>query len=273
MDKFQDTYREAMEELPRLHMEAGQVRDELHHYRMQKQGRNYLIRKGCAAAAVFLLCGAGTAVAVNICKSRVEVSDNGFIITGRSTQEQSEDEEGILDTASISKSGGVFSIEDDVPEEEIEAVEYEPQTEEYDSLEAFYADADVTAAIPDATLLGEEFTNERVLVLDEGKDVFITLSNEEACFSMTQADNRGYESYSSATAYMGESRNQRNFTNSQGLNYVVFDSVDEGNVVISVHAAISVDGRDLTLSFEGFDQSAIEKTLYSLDLSVYFREE
>ena len=117
-----------------------------------------------------------------------------------------------------------------------------------------------------------EFIYENVHVIDGGNRVFITLGNEDVRFSMNQADNRGYESYSSATAYMGESRNERRFANSQGMSYVVIDSVDENEAVISVHAAISMNGRDLTLSFEGFDESTVEKILYELDLSVYYRE-
>ena len=39
LEKFQDAYRETVEELPKLHMDADRVQDELHHYKMQKQGR------------------------------------------------------------------------------------------------------------------------------------------------------------------------------------------------------------------------------------------
>lgn len=278
MDQFTDVYREAVNELPQLHMDADRVQDEVHHYKMLKQGRKYLIMRGCTAAAVFLLCGVGTVAAKSFRDSIIRVNDNGFVITSENALPETENGKGIPDTASILKIGGVFSTEGDIPDEDIieeaEVIEYEPQMDEYNSLEAFFAQSDVAEAVPvlDGKLLGMEFTNENVHVIDEGKHVFISLSNEDVYFSMSQADNRGYESYSSATAYMGESRNERSFTNSQGLNYVVFDSVDENETVISVHAAISVNGRDLTLSFEGFDESVVERILYGLDLSVYFQE-
>ena len=280
MDKFQDAYREAVEELPGFHMDADRVQDELHHYKMLKQGRKYLITRGCTAAAVFLLCGAGTVAAKNIRDSIIRVNDSGFVITSENAAPDTENRKGLPDTTSILKTGGVFSIEDDFPDEdaleEVEVVEYDPQTNEYVSLETFLAQSDVAAEVPvpDKGLLGMEFTSEKVLVIDGGKHIFISLYNEDEdmYFSLTQADNRGYESYSSATAYMGESRNERSFTNSQGMNYVVIDSVDENEKVMSVHAAISVNGRDLTLSFEGFDESAVEKVLYELDLSGYFQE-
>lgn len=284
MDKFQDAYREAMEELPKLHMDAGRVQDELHHYKMLRQGRKYLITRGCTAAAVFLLCGVGTVAAKSFRDSIIRVNDNGFVITSENALAETEtgkeipDTMAVPDAMSILRAGGVFSTEDDIPDEELldeaEVVEYGPQMDEYDSLAAFFAGSDVAAGVPvpDGELLGMEFTNENVHVMDGGKRVFITLCNEDVYFSLTQSDNRGYESYSSATAYMGESRNERIFTNSQGMNYVVIDSVDENEAVISVHAAISVNGRDLTLSFQGFEEVEVEKILYGLDLSVYFQE-
>lgn len=278
MDQFTDVYREAVDELPKLHMDAERVQDEVHHYKMLKQGRKYLITRGCTAAAVFILCGAGTVAAKSFRDSIIRVNDNGFVITSENALPKTENGKGIPDTASILKIGGVFSTEGDIPDEDIieeaEVIEYEPQMDEYNSLEAFFAQSDAAEAVPvlDGKLLGMEFTNENVHVIDGGKRVFISLSNEDVYFSMSQADNRGYESYSSATAYMGESRNERSFTNSQGLNYVVIDSVDENEAVISVHAAISVNGRDLTLSFEGFEESTVERILYGLDLSVYFQE-
>ena len=81
MDKFQDAYREAVRELPEFHMDVDRAADELHHYRMVKQGRKYLITRGCTAAAVFLLCGAGTVAAKSFRDSVVKVNDNGFVIT------------------------------------------------------------------------------------------------------------------------------------------------------------------------------------------------
>ncbi len=280
LDKFQEAYREAVEELPEFHMDADRVQDELHHYKMLKQGRKYLITRGCTAAAVFLLCGAGTVAAKSIRDSIIRVNDNGFVITSENAMPDTGHGKGIPDTASILKAGGVFSTEDGIPDddipEEAEVVEYYPEVDEYDSLDTFLAQSDMAAEVPflDRRLLGVEFTDESVHVIDGGKRVFISLYNEDEgiYFSMTQSDNRGYESYSTATAYMGESRNERSYTNGQGMNYVVIDSVDENETVISVHAAISVNGRDLTLSFEGFDESTVEKVLYGLDLSVYFQE-
>ena len=97
------------------------------------------------------------------------------------------------------------------------------------------------------------------------------LMNEESYFSLHQMDHRQYENYSTATSYMGESCNERNFVNSQGLNYVVFDTVDEAGELQSVHAVISVNGWDLTVSFGGFEENEIERVLNGLDLTVYYR--
>lgn len=88
---------------------------------------------------------------------------------------------------------------------------------------------------------------------------------------MHQWDTRGLVGYASSTAYTGESANQRDVTNSQGLSYVVFDSV-EGGEVISTHAVISANGRELCMDFQGYDETTIETTLNTLDLSVYFAD-
>lgn len=272
MDKFQNAYQKAAEELPEFRMDAAMAQDELHHYKMRKQGRKYLITRGCTAAAVFLLCGAGTVAAKTFRDSIVKVNENGFTITSTGEPKTEPGKEGIPDPASVLKAGGAFSVEDDFPEEAVYE-EYEPEFEEYDSLEAFREQSGAVIAIPDESLLGRDFSEERIDVIDNGREIFILLSDEDMYFSLSQMDNRGYESYSTGTAYMGESRNERNFTNSQGLSYVMFDTVDEAGSLDSVHAVISVNGRDLTLNFQGFEESTIEKTLFALDLTVYFAEE
>lgn len=273
MDKFRDAYREASEELPRITISAEEVRDELHHCRMQRQRRKILLTRGCAAAAVFLLCGAGTVAAKSYRDSVISVRENGFVITS------SQEDEGrpaasaelgrFLDVGSFLRIGGVFSVEDTIPEEEVEC--FEPEIVEYDSIDAFRAAESMVMVLPEKGLFAEEFTSERICVISEGEDIYMDLMNDESYFSLHQMDHRQYENYSTATAYMGESCNERNFVNSQGLNYVVFDTVDEAGELQSVHAVISVNGWDLTVSFGGFEENEIERVLNGLDLTVYYR--
>ena len=109
MIKFRNAYREAASDLPEFHMEASQVQDELHHHRMQMQRRRYLIARGCTAAAVFLLFGAGTVAAKNYRDSNIRVSDNGFVITSAGEdQEGLPDGRNLPDPASILSLGGHF---------------------------------------------------------------------------------------------------------------------------------------------------------------------
>ena len=273
MNKFRDAYRKAAEGLPEFHMDAERVQDDLHHRKMQMQRRKYMAARGCTAAALLLLCGAGTVAAKNYRESVVKLSENGFIITsaGDGKEEMTEDRN-LPDPASILNLGGAFSIEEGIPDEEqLEA--YEPEIVEYNSIEEFQALSNVTAAIPDMEQLGQIFTNESVDVLDEGRELHVYLYNETASFLMMQSDNRDCESYSSATSYMGQSGNERSLTNSQGLNYVMFDTLNEKGETESVHAVISVNGRDLSFTFRGFEEEVIEKLLYTLDLTVYFQEE
>lgn len=267
MDKFQDAYREAAQGLPKLSMDVEKARNDIHHRRMVRRKVQYMAARGCAAAAVFLLCGAGTVAAKNYRSSVIRVEEGGFVITS-------------IRNGPNSGSGGVFTAADVTPDEggiacyslgdgeepEYEFVEYDLL--EYDSLEEFLKAGSAVAAGPDKELFGVDFTRENVQVMEEGREVFILLSNEDSSFFLRQSDNSGYESYSSGTSFGGETVDERSYTNSQGLSYVVFDTVDESGR--SVHAVISVNGWDLSVTFSGFEEEVVERVLDSLDLTVYF---
>ncbi len=264
MDKFQDAYRDAAEALPVFKMEAGKVKDELHHYKMRRRNRNYMIIKGCTAASLFLLCGVGTAAAKSYRDSVIRVNDTGVVITAQEPEADAPELFSVFEQL-----GGVFSITEAGPEA-ILAEAYELEAVEYSSLKDFLAKEKVVVALPDRTLFGKNYVSERVSVIDGGKDVTIQLYNDSIAFCMTQFDNREAGSYSTAMTFGGHSMNERRFTNKQGLSYVVFDTVDEKGKVISVCAVISVNGWDLTLTFRGFEQKVMEKIINSIDLSIYF---
>ena len=292
MDKFRDVYQEACKELPTPSMDADRVRDELRHQRMMRKRRRYMIARGCTAAVLFLLCGVGTVAAKNYRDSIIRVGEEGFTITSvqdapvQAKNRNVQDYE--PDMTSFLKMGGVFSIDGDIPdggdpdretlkvaeqaacEEGIVEYSMEDNTREYDSVEAFYKAENLKVVIPDKAIFGEEFTCENVAVIDEGWEIMVRLSNENVTFFMVQMNNSDCEGYSSGTSYGGKSANERSFTNSQGLNYVMFDTVDDEGEVISVHGVISVNGWDLSMTFEGFQEDVVENVLESLDLSVYF---
>ena len=274
MDKFQEAYREASKELPHLSMSAQQAQDESHHQKMMRQRRSYLITRGCTAAAVFFLCGVGTAAAKNYKESVITVGESGYSITsvqeGLESLRQQSGLDSLADAVSFWKAGGAFSAAESIPEEEV--VCRDLKVVEYDSLDDFLAEGNVMAVVPDRALFGKEFTFENVSVVEEGRSVHINLMGDDCYFSMDQSDNRGFGSYSSATSYGGESRNERHFTNEQGLSYVMFDTVDESGRVESTHGVISVNGWDLAVTFSGFEEKVIEDVLGSLDLTVYYQE-
>ena len=114
MNKFSETYREALKTVPGVDMSAEKVRDELHHRRMLHRQYKRMAAKGCTAAAVFLLCSGGVAVARNYGNSRIEVKENGFVITGaQEAQEQAARgymAESAQDTDSKMKVGGYLPI-------------------------------------------------------------------------------------------------------------------------------------------------------------------
>ncbi len=295
MDKFRDVYREACRELPSPSMDAAKVRDDLRHHRRMRQRRRYLITRGCAAAAVFLLCGAGTAAAKYYRSSVIELSDTGFVVTRQQDEREQTKNRMILDDASdqgpFLKMGGVFTIEEDIPETmcigfdaerngpeaaEKELLMQSPKEayfREYSSIEEFKAAEGAVAVTPDKTLFDEEFTLESVQVIDRGAQIILLLSNEDVSFSLRQSNHRDAESYSSCTSYGELSANKRNFVSRQGLSYVVFDSVDEAGDVLSTHGVISINDWDLEVSFAGFEEGIVEKVLDALDLSMYFNDE
>ncbi len=272
MDKFQDAYRQAAEGLPHISMDAEKIREGLP--RQAQKVRRYLIARGCTAAVVFLLCGVGTAAANSYRESIIKIEEGGFTITSLQDEKESK---GVLEEGSFFKLGGVFTAADAGPEEteegsyeicEPEIIEFE--TVEYNSIEDFLADGSVSAVLPSKEVFGTEFTTESVTVTEEGRRTFLRLSNGNSYFFMNQCDNRGYEFYSSSTVYGGESCNERHFVTSQGLCFVMFDTV-EGEER-SVHAVISLNGWDMSATFKGFDQETVERVLDSMDLSVYFGE-
>lgn len=270
MDKFRDAYRKASDELPKLRMDADSAGDELHHRRMRRQARKHLIVKGCTAAAVFCLCCAGTAAAHSYRKSVIEVGEDGFRITSMQDEPETDCGEGADAVMALAETGGVFPVEGGFPEEEA-FEEYETEMEEYHSLDSFLKKSGVVIAVPDKTLFGVDFTQERVYAEEEGRAVHIFLSNDDVLFIMDQFDYRDSEGYSLAASYDGRSTNERDYMNSQGLGYVLFDAIDEAHPEKTVHAVISVNGRDLAMTFQGFDEDTVEEILYTLDLGVYFQ--
>ena len=73
-------------------------------------------------------------------------------------------------------------------------------------------------------------------------------------------------------ANMGEVANERSYTNRQGVNFTMFDTVEQGSVD-AVHAVVSLNGRDLVMDFKGIAGQEVEKILDTLDMTVYFGQE
>lgn len=281
MNNFRKEYGQAMKELPEFHMEAECVQDELHHRRMQKQRRNRLIVKGCTAAVVFLLCGAGSVAAKSYMNSVIKVRDNGYTVTGGEDVETvtlarggtEEAEDSILEDSISEDSSGtamLYGVEECDDSILVESVISENQ--EYESFRDFLDHSAVTAKIPDIGIMESEFEEAYVSVNDDSMMTYVTVIAQGKYFSLVQTDYRGSKGYSSGTAYTGKTANERNYTNSQGLNYVVFDTIGENGEIEAIHAVITVEERELCLDFSGFERETIEKVLTDLDLTVYFTD-
>lgn len=273
MSRFQDAYREAVESLPEFHGDAGWTDSGVAHRRFLSDRRRRGLAAFGTAAALFLLCGAGTAFALNCRRGEIRVNDTGFTVTG--WQDDGAQSAAAGEENAKMKTGGVSMSRKEAPDEaagmqdcEAEAAEYSmAEPVEYGSVEEFLAAETVAVPLPDWSLFDTEFSEQNVIVAEDS--VTILMMGEGKYFRLDQQDHRAAVAYSVGTAYMGESRNERTYTNSQGFDFVVFDTVDEEETKVT-HAVISVNGRDLTLDFSGFSGDVTEEVLNTLDLSVYF---
>lgn len=270
MRKFKEAYKQAVDSMPRYHISADCVTDELRHRRLLNRRRRKTAMQAAAAAVLFLACGAGTVTAMNYHKSIFRVTKNGFTAVSEGALVTEEDTLPAKEAGAEAEAAQNALTQEREEPQVLEAQTYVPV--EYTSIEAFEEAEDISIAIPDQDWLGGTPLNERVLVMGEGDRVMLTVNYEECCFSMSQWDHRDVTGYASSTVFTGESDNEREYTNSQGLEYMLFDIMEEG-MVSSTHAVISVNGRDLQLDFSGYDEETIEHILNNLDLSIYFKEE
>lgn len=263
MNKFRNAYQEAVDAVPVPQFDTEGLQEELIRRQRRELRRRKALVKGGAAAAIFLLCGVGTATAKNYIRSTIEIGGNGFTVTG------SEEDAG----EPFSEVGGGISRERVVPGEDC-FIEEETVIEEtvYADMENYLEQSAAAEKLPDISFLEEVFPDTEVGVLDVNTSISVRLRTEDKFFFLMQYDHREVVGYGSATAYMGESVNERNYINSQGLNYVVFDTMGEEGKIESTHAVISVNGRDLTLDFGGFEEEEVEEILNRLDLTFYFCE-
>lgn len=272
MRKFQDAYRDAMDSLPRRRPSAEELVKGPP--KGARHGGNAWM-KGAVAAAILLLCSASTVTAVNYHRSRIRIEQQGYSLTSL------DEDTGVPESIGEGEETGegakmrmaAYSSEESGTEGEgYYLVETMGEQREYSSVEDFRRAEQITMALPEPRLLGEEDIKWQIYVAGDGNSVTaIFLGDEERSFMMHQWDTREFAGYAAATSYMGDSANEREITNSQGLSYVVFDSV-EGENVISTHAVISANGRELCMDFQGYDEATIEGALNTLDLSVYFAD-
>lgn len=288
MRKFQDAYQDAIDELPKYHIDVDAVLAANNRAEMtlrQKSGQGgykRALKLAATAAALFLLCGVGSATAINYQKSKITVGNTGYSVTSEGVMVVSEDEfviditdeergDGAGNSREKAAAGEASAVAETYAAAEVLEAKIAPEPVSYDSVEAFRASEAITVAIPDSELLGMEFEIQNIMVMEDFHSLMVRLQSDEQIFALRQQDNREHEQYASSTTYMGESVNERNLINEQGLSYVVFDTMEEGEIV-ATHAVISVNGRDLTLDFYGFGQESVEKVLTQLDLSIYFQD-
>ena len=120
MREFKEAYKCAVDRLPKYHISAERVRDELHHRRLVRRKRRRTAAQ-TAAAALFLVCGVGTATAMNYSRSIFEVTENGFTAVSEGAQVlEEENDTGVEPKAAVYGAAEDFSgaaPEEDAPQD------------------------------------------------------------------------------------------------------------------------------------------------------------
>ncbi len=258
MRNFQDAYKEALNELPRHRVSAENLIGGVPHDKAVRHTAAIWMR-GAAVAVILVLCSAGTVTAVNYRRSLIRVEPQGYSLTSIT-----EDQGGTVMGRQTTEEQSEETPEDVCVREVLE------EQREYSSIEDFRDKERITMVFPELQWLGETDATWKIFVTGQGELVTAMLyGDDERVFSIRQWDVRGVLHYGAATCYEGTSANERSLTNRQGLSYVVFDSVEEQEI-ISSHAVISVNGREISMDFYGYDEEVIEKVLNDLDLNAYF---
>lgn len=274
MLNFREEYQKELKKMPAFRIEANRVQDELHHRKMKAARRRKIVMSLASAACIFMLCSVGTVTAVNYYSSTITVERGGFSFWGKPGKEtatvmESKTEDYRLTKGSDSEEAGEEQADMD---KDFVVIEDEMMQEKrYDSIEAFRKAEHVVIAIPEVADLGdvEKIEWQQVVVAEAIGRVQVMISFEGKQFFLSQADNRNCLEYSSNTVFMGDAVNEREVKQEMGLVWQVFDSAESG-VVTSTHAALSVNGRDLILTFIGYEKTEIDAVLKQLDVSIYF---
>lgn len=298
MRKFRDAYKDALIELPKFQLDADKLTNDFLKQKQLITARRRKTMLIASAASLLLVFGITTVTAMNDNCSLIKVLDNGFSFTKIRIQEDNAEaydakaydnepydakvpESTMVEGAPVNKMSSDSlqsgtekeSVVADVEELETKRLA-EPKT--YKSIKAFRDAENIQIAIPPLYWLGEkeDIVRYDINVIDYfGEDVRVMVSfKENKFFMMSQSDNRENPDVYIEKGYRGEAVNERIFTNDQGLNYTIIDSMVDGEV-IATHAAISVNGRNISLSFFDFEIEIIEQVLRELDLSIYYIEE
>lgn len=267
MRSFREDYREEMDREGAFHLEAAQVSDEIRHHKRKTAGRRRTLMTAASAAAVFLLVG-GAATAMGYGSSFIQVRNNGFSITSESGEFlEDQGEEQSLELSGQRSEDGMAETD----ETELVLEECEITAREYDSLESFCQEEDITVPLPDLQLVGGDTVEAYINVFDS--HLYISLWDAQGkSVSLMQVDHRGDLAYASSSTYGGEAVNERNYTTEQGYTYKVIDIMEEGQLC-DIECAISLYGRDLMVGFRGYTQEEVYAVLESMDLGIYVVDE
>lgn len=278
MNSFREAYKKAADSIAQPHIDALSVLDVRRRKKATKRRR---IQYGMTVASVVIMIGIGgftTAKAAGYLGGIIRVSEHGFVSGDVDTMTQSQ----VIDEVVVSHSDEAAS-EERAYNSEVAMCDVEEMlmsTEEileqhFTSREAFEAaELGLRMSFPDEKLLeaGEEIATEINVF---GDMIFVRMTAEEGRFVDLQRYDYGEKTtYASSTVYPGEICNERTFTTEQGFMYTLIDIVpNEEEGLLSIRAAITIDGYELYVGFYGYEEEQAERILDSIDLTVYCRSE
>lgn len=292
MNNFQDMYRQSVDRLPGLSIDAAAVLDEVKHRKRVAKRRRQMLSSAAVTCSLLFLCGVGSVTAANYFHNIIRVTDSGFASGDADTMEMAASDADTMSEAVRSMDAGPVNAEQDaaatggmqeetmpqaayaemLPAQEDVAADKQVDSGfcEYSSIEDFRANETAALALPAIPSGDIESVNINVSMYME--DIFFLQRMKDG--KMIQIRSTYYEDssrHSSTTVYGDEVTNKREYTTDAGFTYTVIDTMGETDEQSGVHAAIAIGNYEVFADFWGYTQQQAFDMLESMDLSVYLK--
>lgn len=291
MNNFQDMYRQSIDRLPGLSIDAAVVLDEVKHRKRVAKRRRQMFASAAVTCSLLFVCGIGSVTAANYFHNIIRVTDSGFASGDADTMEMAASDAGIMGAAARSMDAGPVNAEQNAAatggmqeetmpqaayeeklsgQEDVAADEVDSGYREYSSIEDFRVNETAALALP--AIPSGDIESVIIHVSRYMEDIFFLQRMKDG--QMIQIRSTYYEDssiHSSSTVYKDEVTNQREYTTESGFTYTVIDTMGATEEQSGVHAAIAIGNYEVFADFWGYTQQQAFDMLESMDLSVYYK--